>query len=189
VLLGVLGRRDHLVPNRAFEAFLRDKLPLTRLEGGAIPLHVVTTDLLTGEIVALSDGDALPAVMASSALPGVFPPVDVAGRRLVDGGVAGNTPVDHAVALGATEVYVLPAGIGRRLHTAPRTAWGLGAHSLGLLIEQRLIAAVGHHQPGVTLRVAPTPGVRILPLDFSTTSELIEAAERLTDEWLEAGAP
>lgn len=189
LLLGALGRRDHLVPNGAFQAFLREQLPLARLEAGAVPLHAVATDVLTGQMVVFSEGEALPAVLASSALPGVFPPVGVSGRRLVDGGVANNTPVDYAVELGATEIYVLPAGIGRDLSTPPRTALGVGAHSLGLLIEQRLIGAVHHHEPGVTLRVAPSPRVRVLPLDFSTTSELIDNAERLTAAWLDAGAP
>ena len=188
LLLGLLGRRDHLVSNQAFHAFLRDQLPLARLEGGQLPLHVIATDVLDGQTVVLSEGEALAAVLASSALPGVFPPVSLAGRVLVDGGVANNTPIDHAVELGATEIYVLPAGFGRRLNTPPRKALGVGAHSLGLAIEQRLIAAAQHQQPGVTLRVAPSPPVHVLPLDFSTSSELIDSADRLTADWLDAGA-
>ncbi len=189
LLLGALGRRDHLVSNRAFRAFLQERLPLKRLEAGRLPLHVVATDLLDGQMVAFREGDAIPAVLASSALPGVFPPVSLNGRLLVDGGVADNTPVDHAVELGATEIYVLPAGFGRRLASAPKKALGVGAHSLGLALEQRLITAVHRTQPGVTLRVAPSPPVRVLPLDFATTSELIDTAEALTSDWLDAGAP
>ena len=56
-----------------------------------IPAHVVTTDLETGHPLVLSEGDTVPALLATSAYPGVFPPVTVDGRRLIDGGVSADT--------------------------------------------------------------------------------------------------
>jgi predicted acylesterase/phospholipase RssA len=58
--------------------------------------------------VRLSDGPLADAVLAAAAIPGVLPPVRWRGRLLVDGGIADNTPVSHAVALGARRIYVLP---------------------------------------------------------------------------------
>ena len=54
----------------------------------------------------LSDGPLADAVLAAAAIPGVLPPVRWRGRLLADGGIAGNTPIWHAVALGARRIYV-----------------------------------------------------------------------------------
>jgi NTE family protein len=96
-----------------------------RLEQAAIPLHLVAFDLLTGTEVRLSDGPLADAVLAAAAIPGVLPPVRWRGRLLADGGIADNTPVSHAVALGARRIYVLPtANPGDRgLPRPPRPHW------------------------------------------------------------------
>jgi predicted acylesterase/phospholipase RssA len=82
---------------------------IRRLEDGVLPLTVVTTDLETGEEVLLEDGPAVPALLASCALPGVFPPVRIGNRCLVDGGTVSDTPVGPAVRAGADRVFVLPS--------------------------------------------------------------------------------
>ena len=71
-------------------------------------MHVIATDVLTGSEVRLSQGPLPEAVLASAAIPGVLPSVDWQGRDLMDGGVANNTPISHAIELGARQVYVLP---------------------------------------------------------------------------------
>jgi NTE family protein len=92
---------------------LRRHATAERLEETPIPLHVIATDVLTGEEVRLSEGPLVDAVMAGAAIPGVLPPVDWEGRLLVDGGVANNAPISHALDLGADRVYVLPTGARR----------------------------------------------------------------------------
>jgi NTE family protein len=72
-----------------------------------IPCAAVATDLDTGEPVVLRAGDVARAVRASSAIPGVFEPVSIDGRLLVDGGVARNLPVEVARALGADVVVAV----------------------------------------------------------------------------------
>ena len=62
---------------------------------------MVATDVLSGQDVLLSRGDAVDAIAASAAIPAVFPPVSIDGRDLIDGGVVNNTPLSHALALGA----------------------------------------------------------------------------------------
>ncbi|MGC4441949.1 patatin-like phospholipase family protein, partial [Streptococcus suis] len=69
-------------------------------EQSALPLHIVATDMNTGNEIVLSAGPLVDAVLASAAIPGVFPPVRIGGLDLVDGGVANNTPISAAVALG-----------------------------------------------------------------------------------------
>jgi NTE family protein len=99
--LGYYGLRDSLVNPAPLRRLLAQHLPLRRLEDAEIPLHVAATDVLTGAEVVLSRGDAVEAVLASAAIPAVFPPVVVDGRALMDG-VSDNTPISHAVALGAS---------------------------------------------------------------------------------------
>ena len=80
-----------------------------------MPVQVVATDVLSGEEVLLSDGDALSAVMASAAIPAV----ERHGRVLCDGGVSNNAAVAQAVSLGADRVYVLPTGYACTLDEPP----------------------------------------------------------------------
>lgn len=72
--LGYYGLRDSLVNPAPLRRVIAQHLPLRRLEDAQIPLHVVATDVLTGEEVVLSRGDAAEAVLASAAIPAVFPP-------------------------------------------------------------------------------------------------------------------
>ena len=109
-LSGFLGRRPYLIPDTGLRALLRKNLRFERLEDAPIPVHVVACELRTGEEILLSSGDAIDAVCASAAIPAVFPPVDVGGRILVDGGITNNAPVSHAIDKGADTVWVLPCG-------------------------------------------------------------------------------
>ena len=86
-----MGRRDHLFEVMGLRVIIaRAELGFTRLEDVPIPVHAVATDLLSAEPVVLSSGDATQARPASSAIPGVFPPVSIRNRLLVDGGVLAN---------------------------------------------------------------------------------------------------
>jgi NTE family protein len=76
--------------------------------------------VLLGEDVLLSTGDAVEAISASAAIPAILPPVKINGRDLVDGGVLNNTPLSHAVALGAAVVWVLPTRIERAYDSTRR---------------------------------------------------------------------
>ena len=105
-LLGFLGRSSHLVPNSGLRRLLSDQLEFARLEDAPIPFHVVATDVISGTDVLLSSGDAVDAIAASAAIPGIFPPVNINGRDLMDGGVVNNTPLSHAVALGRPSLGV-----------------------------------------------------------------------------------
>ncbi|NNC37439.1 MAG: hypothetical protein EX271_05560 [Acidimicrobiales bacterium] len=75
-----------------------------------IPFKLVATDLETGNAVVMEDGDLATAVFASMAIPGFVPPVEREGRRLLDGGLVNNVPVDLARQLGADIVIVVNVG-------------------------------------------------------------------------------
>jgi NTE family protein len=84
----------------------------------------------------------LEGVLAGAAIPAVLAPVVWEGRALIDGGVANNTPISHAVALGARTVYVLATGHACALEQPPASALGMALHALTLLAQSRLIADI-----------------------------------------------
>ncbi len=177
--LGFFGARDHLISDRGLRKLVADHLELGLLEESRVPLHVITTDLLSGREHRLSRGDALEAVIASAAIPGVFPAVEVDGRRLIDGGVANNTPILDAIELGAERIYVLPTGNACDLPEAPRGAVAMLLHAMSLLVMRRLLVEVEALRDQAELIVLPPPcPLTIPPIDFSHADELIRVAMR-----------
>jgi NTE family protein len=184
-VLALLGRGDHLVTPGNLIRLLSDHLPYERLEQSAIPLHVVATDIRTGMETVLVRGRAVEAVLASAAIPGVFPPVRVGDEYLVDGGVADNTPISTAVKAGAARIYVLPTGYACALPRPPRGAFGMALQAITLLLQQRLHKDVERYQPWTDLRVVPPLcPLDVSPLDFSHTGQLIDRSHALTQRWL-----
>jgi NTE family protein len=107
-LLGALGSADHLFEPSGLRRLLAMHLPRSMFEDSTIPMHVVTTDLLTGMPVRLSTGPTLDALLASCAIPAIYPPVHISDRQLIDGAVACNTPIRTGIELDATRLILLP---------------------------------------------------------------------------------
>jgi NTE family protein len=189
-LLGFLGRRPHLIPSSGVRRLLTDQLGFARLEDAPIPFHVVATDVISGTDVLLSSGDAVDAIAASAAIPAIFPPVKVNGRYLMDGGVVNNTPLSHAIALGADRVWVLPTGYSCDLPASPQGVLAMALHALTLTINHRLAIDVARFEQACELHVIrPLCPVTTSAADFSQASTLIERSRAATQEWLAACPP
>ncbi len=174
-LAGFLGRRASLLPDHGVRALLSTHLQFERLEEATVPLHVITTDLFTGSERRLSSGNAIAAVLASAAIPGVFEPVAWEGTELIDGGVSNNTPISHAIELGAERIYVLPTGTACALESAPRGALAVTVHAMSLLLVRRLIVEIELLADRAELIVLPPPcPLDVQPIDFSRADELIQ---------------
>jgi NTE family protein len=177
-LLGFLGARNNLVPGGALHRLISRHAACELLEELPTPLHVIACDVLNGQEVRLSEGPLVDAVLASSAVPGVLPPVDWRGRLLIDGGVVNNTPITHALELGAEQVYVLPTGAPCALTEAPRGALGMVVQATSLMVAQRFadeaLAYAGHAD--VTILPPPCP-IAVQPTDFGHAEELMTRAE------------
>ena len=81
-MLGMLGLRGHVASAQGLRNLLQRELPYRIFSESSIPLHLVCTDLITGEEVVISEGEVIEAVIASTAIPGVFPSVLYHGRHL-----------------------------------------------------------------------------------------------------------
>jgi NTE family protein len=179
-LIGGLGNhQDHLVPDRPLRRLVARHLQLDRLEHAEVPLHLIAFDLLSGEEVRLSQGSAEQAVLAAAAIPGVLPAVPWGKRQLVDGGVVNNTPISHAVELGAERIFVLSTQdpTARGLPTPPRGALDAAVHAFSLMVDARLEADLARYADASELIVLPAvnPG-HVQPTDFDHASRLIGAA-------------
>jgi NTE family protein len=183
------GRSSALCSDRGLRHLLDEHLTFDLLEHAPIPLVVVATDLLTGTEVPLSSGNASQAILASCALPAVFPPVPYGDTVLVDGGLANNTAVSEAVRAGADTVYVLPSGYSCALATPPRTPVAAAAHALAILTHQRLLADIALYSGTVDLVVLPPPcPLRVSVVNFGRAPQLIEAAYGAATEALTVDA-
>lgn len=173
--MALMGRRDHLIPNGGLKRLLATHLQFELLEDAPIPFHVIATDVRSGRELRLSKGDAAAAVLASAAIPGIYPAVRFGRADLFDGGVSNNTPISDAADLGATKIYVLPTGITCELPSPPQAAVAMIIHAITLLVNQRLAADIEYFAGSAELIVLPPPcPLEVLPSDFSRADHLIE---------------
>jgi NTE family protein len=186
--LGIIGLRGHIADARGLKRLLDRELPYREFSATQVPLHIVAADEASGVEVLLNSGDVPEAVLASTAIPGVFAPVVIAGRRLVDGVVASGTPIATAVRLGATRLIVLPGGFTCVDKAVPRHAVGRAMHAITLLGARQLRQDFEYYAERVCLRlVPPLCPLRHSSYDYSHGAMLIAAARESTRRWLEDG--
>lgn len=187
--LGFVGLRDGLLTADALRRLLAAHLDYTELQDAAIPVHLIAADLTSGHEVVLSTGNAIDALAASSAIPGVFPPVVIDGQHLVDGGIVDNAPISVAVEAGADTVYVLPTGYTCAPDGPPHGALGVAMQAVTLMVHDRLDRDVTRYRDLIDLQVVPPLcPLAVSPTDFSHTDELIARAEGTTRAWLDSSA-
>ena len=187
-LLGFLRRRDFLIPHDGIQKLIDDHLPYRNLQDAELPVHIVATDIVTGDSVVLSEGSAAQAIIASTAIPGAFAPVPYKNFYLADGAISSNTPVKIAIAKGATRLIILPTGYACSTGTPPTGAVANALHALTLLIARQLVSELEDIGPEIEYYVVP-PLCPLVgsPYDFTRTSDHIERAIASTDAWLAQG--
>ena len=181
-------RRGYLFDNHALRALLERYIPYKLLEEASIPVHVVATDVLSGQEVVLSEGPVVEAILASAAIPGIFPPVRIGGRDLVDGGVANNTPISTAIHLGATRLIVLPTGFACALRSPPKGAAARAMHAISQLVSRQLVNDIDYYASKAQICVVPSLcPLEISPYDFPACAGLVDQSEAKTQAWIAAG--
>ena len=130
----VLGRAIRLIRSgthfhaiEPLKRLLADTLPAADFTDLKLPFHCVAASIEDATAHWFTSGPLVPAVIASCAVPGLLPPVEIDGNHYFDGGLVDSIPVGRAVALGATIVYVLHAGRIESPLQRPEAAVGGGA--------------------------------------------------------------
>jgi NTE family protein len=184
-LLTFLWRRDFLIPHDGIRKLIEDHIPFRRLEQAPLPVHIVTTDIISGDSVVLSEGSTSDAIVASTAIPGAFSPVHYRDYYLADGAISSNTPIRVAVAKGARRLIVLPTGHACANDAPPVGAVANALHALTLLIARQLVIELENLGPEIEYYVIP-PLCPLVgsPYDFSRTADHIDRAVLSTDAWL-----
>ena len=178
---------DNLVNPDRLRALIETNLPYDQIEDAVIDIYFVATDQ-QGRAVRLCRGPAAEAILASAAIPGVFPPVEIDGEALMDGAVAASSPIRVAVELGATRIIVLPTGYACAIKEPPKGVVARALHALTLMINWQLMHELEHLPENVQVHLAPTLcPLEISPFDFSASQDLIERAARSTRRWIETG--
>ncbi|HEV2756647.1 MAG TPA: patatin-like phospholipase family protein [Actinomycetota bacterium] len=171
----------------SFWGLIQRELGYGRIEDAAIPLRIVATRFSDGSEVVFEDGSVKDAILASTALPLVFPPHEIDGELYLDGGLSDQVPLQPAVAAGALRIYVLSVGFPCPPPADHRSPRAVLMHSIGILLSQRIRAhsADLFARPGVEIVQVPPVCTEVALRDFSKSSTLIDQAREQTLRFLD----
>ena len=161
------------------------------IERAPVSLRIVAADFADGSEIVFDSGPVADAVLASTALPGVFPPHSINGHLYLDGGLVDHVPLRPAIAMGADTIYVLSCGFPCPPNANHRSARSLLAHSMGILLSQRIrvdVEQVPQDNPEVTIVSLPPVCTHSGLRDLGRAASLIERARHQTRLFL-SGRP
>src|SRR5580692_7106658 len=166
----VLGRAIRLIRSgthfhaiEPLKRLLADTLPAADFTDLKLPFHCVAASIEEATAHWFTSGPLVPAVIASCAVPGLLPPVEIDGNHYFDGGLVDSIPVGRAVALGATSVYVLHAGRIESPLSVPKRPWEVGLVAFEIARRHRFHEDMSSLPEDVTVHVLPTGGDRPQP--------------------------
>jgi NTE family protein len=179
--------RNHLFPNTGLGAVIGDFLgTTTTFDDLSLPFAAVTTDIATALPHVIDSGPLTPALLASAAIPGIFPPVNHDGRHLYDGGMVANVPLQQALSMGAHSLVVLDCTFPGHLLPPPQSLAETVLFTAMVTMRYQAIfeaPLVAEHVPVLYL---PGPAAhRISPFNFDRTALLIEEAYEAARDFLE----
>jgi NTE family protein len=182
-----LAKRESVFSTTGLQALLDRVLRFERIEDASIPLVLVATRARDAAEHWFTTGPAATVVLASSALPAVFPPVEVDGERFVDGGIVNNAPISVALSAGARRIFLLLcSNVRHRFAANERPIDALTtAFDMGLAARlRRDLATIGDQAEVIVLEPEDVP--RPDWQDFSQTGILIEAGYAAARDILDA---
>jgi NTE family protein len=183
----------HLHSLEPLSRLLAAVLPGPSFSDLKLPFQCVAASIEGASARWFSSGPVVPAVMASCAVPGLLPPVEINGTHYFDGGLVDSIPVGRAVALGATVVYVLQVGRIESPLAVPRRPWEVGLVAFEIARRHRFHEEMSTLPDSVRVHVLPTGGDRLPPgraqfryRDQSRVSQFIERAYTASASYLSA---
>jgi NTE family protein len=169
--LGTLARTGtHLHGNERLRALLTEALPVARIEALPVRFQCVAASIERAAEHWFTEGSLVDAVLASAAVPGILPPVEIDGEHFLDGGIVNSIPVGRAAMLGATEIYVLHVGRLEAALTPPRWPWEVGLVAFEIARRHRFLGDLESLSPAIAVHVMPTGQPE--PLRYNDLSQL-----------------
>ncbi|YCK35533.1 patatin-like phospholipase family protein [Actinomadura sp. ATCC 39365] len=187
--LSTLARTGtHLHPNGPLREVLAGTVRTELIEELEVPFQCVAASVERAAAHWFASGPLVEAVLASCAVPGLLPPVQIGGEHFFDGGLVHSIPVGRAVQLGARRVYVLHVGRIERPLTAPRRFWEVGMVAFEIARRYRFAEEMATLPPGVEVHVLPAgvaaPLSNLRYRDLSQISTYIERAYQASSRYL-----
>ena len=186
--------RTHMHSNKPLRTMLEKLLPAKTFEDLAVPFQCVAASIERASEHWFSEGPLVQAILASAAVPGVLPPVQIGGEHFIDGGIVNSIPISRAVELGATEIYVLHVGRIERPLTPPTTPLQVALVAFEIARRHRFARDLASLPDGVVAHVLPTGEPKRVTRaqlselnyrDFKAVARRIDGAHRATAAFLE----
>ena len=170
-----LQKRPAVHANTGLRSIIEAGVRYENLEEATIPIEVVTTSLTDGRERWITHGPAVEAILASAAIPSIFPPITIGDDVLVDGGVVNNVPISRALAAGCERIYVLLCGPLHYHPPPPRRPAEAALTAFFVAVHARFVRELAALPPGVEVIVFSGGGEPAGQYrDFSATAALIE---------------
>lgn len=190
------NHRMALHDNAELRDLLRRTLPTDRFDELAVPFQCVAASIERSAEHWFSDGSLSEAILASSAIPGLFPPVRIGDQSFYDGGLVNSVPVDRAVELGATTIYVLQVGRIEQPLRPPTRPHEPALIAFEISRRHRFAKALESLPPGVDVHLVPSGNPisfddrrQLRWRDTADTGRLIEGAYRSAADYLRGLRP
>lgn len=183
---------------------IADLLDDVTFEELRLPLRVIASDLIFARHTIFDSGPVAPAVLASSAIPGIFPPVQIGENVYVDGGALDNTNLELALTLGARRIFLLDVGydatnddpafwaraVTRTRHERPRERSPerpreSTMHPLAAVLERTIQVMSAYQRDRAIARTPPGVEMHVLRLSTGTSEGMLVFGK--ADDWMERG--
>ena len=172
----LMKSRTHLHPNERLRELVATHLPVDTFEELTVPFQCVAASIERAGAHWFSSGPLVDAVLASSAVPALLPPVRIDGEHYYDGGLVHSIPVGRAISLGAGCVYVLQVGRVEEPLTPPQTPLQVGLVAFEIARRHRFVEEMEHLPEDVTVHVLPT-GDALPPTDLTAQLRYRDVSE------------
>src|ERR1041384_7140205 len=123
-----------------------------------VPFHCCAASIERAAEPWFDSGPLVEAVLASSAVPGLLPPMEIAGEHFVDGGIVNSIPIGEAVRLGAKMIFVLQVGRVERPLSVPRRPWEVAQVAFEIARRHRFARELASLPDDVRVHVLPSGG-------------------------------
>jgi NTE family protein len=165
---GTIARNwTHLHGNHRLRRLILQQLPVRTFEELRIPFACVAASIEDAGARWFDHGDLLEPLLATTAVPGLLPPVEIDGKHYLDGGLVDSIPIDRAVELGATCIVVLQVGRIEQPLSPPTKPWEVASVAFEIARRHRFNEVLMKLPPGVEVHVLPTGEEAAAPTGFA----------------------